>query len=207
MNTPRVRILIHTIALVAVLLAPTLAAAAARLGEVVVLTGEDSMTVDIDLKPLEPLSPALRALLAFYAMRANGGCPPGDWSADGKIYEMSCPLTTALGLGFQCSEAQISLVRTWFKDGAPPLLIDLKTATRIGRSVDFASTCAATPYTATHQTIWSSIRVLSGKDGVVTIEGEGEWTAGPGADSGSFKNTGTYQLLPDRVRVLNFRAK
>jgi len=187
--------------------AATLPASPLRKGEVEILKGEDSVTVQVNLKPLQPLSPALRALLAFYAMRANGGCPPGDWSADGKTYEMSCPLTTALSLGFQCSEAQLVLVKTWFKDGIPPLLLDRKEAARISRSGDLASACNATPYTATHQTIWASLRVLRGKGGEVTIEGAGDWTSGPVGDSGSFWNVGTYRLLADRVKVLSFREE
>lgn len=75
------------------------------------------------------------------------------------------------------------------------------------KSGDFAGACNATPYTATHQTTWSSIRVLRSKDGTVTIEAEGDWTAGPAAGSGSFRTVATYTLLPDRVKVVSYREK
>lgn len=207
MHSPIRALLATAIALGAIIPSALLAASPPPKGEVEILKGTDSMTVEVSLRPLEPLTPALRALLAFYALRANGGCPPGDWSKDGKTYEMSCPLTTALGLGFQCSEAHLGLVKTWFKEGIPPLLLDRKEAARIAKEGDIARACNSTPYSATHQTIWSSIKVLRRKDGTVTITGEGDWTAGPEAESGSFRNVGTYRLLADRVEVVSFREE
>ena len=197
--------LISAFAILAFALA--LSAGPLKKGEVEILTGADSSTVEVNLKPLEPLSPGMRAILAFYAMRANGGCPPGEWTADGKTYEMRCPLTTALGLGFQCSPAQLDLVKTWFKDGIPPLELDRAEAARIVKTGDFASACNATPDGATHQVIWSTIRVLPGKKGSVTIEGSGDWTSGPEGDSGSFHNVATYRILPDRVVVVSYRGE
>ncbi|HEV8580545.1 MAG TPA: hypothetical protein VGX68_15875 [Thermoanaerobaculia bacterium] len=187
--------------------ARTLAAGSLKTGEVEILTGLDSSTVEVNLKPLEPLSPGMRAILAFYAMRANGGCPPGDWSADGKTYEMHCPLTTALGLGFQCSPAHLDIVKTWFKDGIPPLELDRDEAARIVKIGDFASACNDTPDGATHQIIWSTIRVHSAKGGRVTIEGSGAWTSGPEGDSGAFHNVATYRILADRIVVLSYRGE
>jgi hypothetical protein len=178
-----------------------------RQGGFEVLSGSDSSTVEVDLKPLAPLSPQMRALLAFYAMRANGGCPPGEWTADGKTYEMRCPLTTALDLGFQCSAAQIAMVKAWFKDGVPPLLLDKKEAAEIGKSGDFSNACNATPDGATHQVIWTQIRVQPGKGGKVTVEGSGAWTSGPEGDTGFFHNTATYRLLPDRIQVVSYRER
>jgi hypothetical protein len=194
-------------ALAVVACARTLSAGSLKKGEVEILTGTDSSTVEVNLGPLEPLSPGMRAILAFYAMRANGGCPPGEWTADGKTYEMRCPLTTALGLGFQCSPAHLDLVKTWFKDAIPPLELDRAEAVRIVKAGDFASACNATPYTATHQIIWSTIRVRPGKDGRVTIEGSGDWTSGPEGDSGAFHNVATYRILADRVVVVSYRGQ
>jgi len=204
----RSRLLLCVVSALAILALPrTVSAGPLKKGEVEILTGADSSTVEVDLKPLEPLSPGMRALLAFYAMRANGGCPPGEWTADGKTYEMRCPLTTALDLGFQCSPAQLDLVKTWFKDAIPPLELDRAEAARIVKSGDFASACNATPYTATHQIIWSTIRVLRGKEGRVTIEGSGEWTSGPEAGGGIFHNVATYRILADRVVVVSWRGE
>jgi hypothetical protein len=185
----------------------TLSAGSLKKGEVEILTGADSSTVTVNLKPLEPLSPGMRAILAFYAMRANGGCPPGEWTADFKTYEMRCPLTTALGLGVQCSPAHLDLVRTWFKDGIPPMELDRSEAARIVKTGDFESACNATPDGATHQIIWSTIRVLRGKAGRVTIEGSGAWTSGPEGDTGAFHNVATYRILADRVVVVSYQGE
>jgi len=190
----------------AIVLSTPLQAGPPATGEFEVLSGSDSMTVEVHLERLGPLTPAMRAILAFYAMRANGGCPPGTWSEDGKTYDMQCPLTTALGLGRQCSEAQLALVKTWFKDGIPAVNLDQADAANIGKSGDFASACNATPYTATHQSIWSSLRVRQEKKGLVTITGEGSWTSGPEAGGGSFTDVTTYRILPDRVRVVRHRG-
>ena len=177
-------------------------------GEIEILSGTDSMTVEVNLKPLGQLSSGLKAILAFYAMRANGGCPLGDWDQQTKIYKMECPLTSALGLGYQCSDAQIGLVKTWFKDGIPALgLLSQKDTADINRSKNFASACNATPYTATHQSIWSSIRVQQLNDGIVTVKAEGDWTAGPDADSGSFTAVTTYRILADRVKVVSHKEE
>jgi len=193
--------------LAGLVLASPLAAAPPAAGEIEILSGSDSMTVEVHLERLGPLSPALRAILAFYAMRANGGCPPGTWDEASKTYDMKCPLTTALGLGSQCSEAQLALVRFWFKDGIPAVNLDRADAVQIGKSGDFASACNATPYTATHQSIWSSLRVRQDKKkGLVTITGEGSWTAGPEAGGGFFTDVTTYHILKDRVRVVRHQG-
>src|SRR5262245_27312122 len=72
--------------------------------EIEILSASDSMTVEINLKPLGELSPRMRAILAFYAMRANGGCPTGGTDDLMSDKPLECPLTSALGLGPQCSD-------------------------------------------------------------------------------------------------------
>jgi hypothetical protein len=192
---------VPTAALALLLLLPLARSAGA--GEVQVLYSADSMTTAINLKPLEPLSPALRAVLAFYAMRANGGCPPGK-EAGGK-YSLQCPLTTALGLGDQCSDAQIALVRKFFKDGIPPLNLSRQQAAEINRSGDLGQACNATPYTATHQSVWLEIRVQTMSQERVRITARGSWTAGPGGDAGTFGSLSVFRLFPDRVEVVSHK--
>lgn len=166
-----------------------------------ILTGFDSMTVEVNLKPLGEISPAMRAILALYAMRANGGCPPGEWNESRK-YVMECPLTTALNLGSQCSEEEIALVKSWFKNGIPALNLSPEDAAEINKTGDFDSACNSTPYTATHQSIWTSIRVKKKDDALVTVIGEGSWTEGPEGDSGDFKTRTTYRIQKDRIEVV-----
>jgi hypothetical protein len=195
------RSLVPTAALAVLLLLPLARPAAA--GEVQVLYSADSMTTAINLKPLEPLSPALRAVLAFYAMRANGGCPPGKET--GGRYAMQCPLTTALGLGEQCSDAQIALVRKFFKDGIPPLNLSRQQAAEINRGGDLAQACNATPYTATHQSVWLEIRLQTMSQERVRITARGSWTAGPGGDAGTFGDLSVFRLFPDHVEVVSHK--
>jgi len=189
----------------ALVVVPPLAAAPAPKGEVEVLSGTDSSTVDVDLAPLQPMSEGLRAILAFYALRANGGCPPGTWSDDFKTYSMQCPLPTALGLGDQCSPRHLALVKSWFKDAVPPLRLSKKTAAEVVKTGKFASICNATPDGATHQTIWSSIRVRRDGDSLVTVSADGAWTNGPGADDGFFQTVATYRIHADRIEVVRYR--
>jgi hypothetical protein len=171
--------------------------------EVQVLYSADSMTTAINLKPLEPLSPALRAVLAFYAMRANGGCPPGK--EVGNRYVMQCPFTTALGLGAQCSDAQIALVRKFFKDGIPALNLTRERTAEINRSGDLEHACDNTPYTATHQSDWLEIRVQTMSQERVRITARGSWTAGPGGNAGTFGSLSVFRLFPDHVEVVSHK--
>jgi hypothetical protein len=175
-----------------------------RAKEVQVLYSADSMTTAVNLKPLEPLSAALRAVLAFYAMRANGGCPMGK--EDGASSSLQCPLTTALGLGDQCSDAQIALVKKYFKDGIPPIGLAREQAAEINRSGDLRHACNATSYNATHQSVWLEIRLQTMSQERVRIISRGSWTAGPEAGGGTFSDMTVYRLLPDRVEVVSHKG-
>lgn len=181
-----------------------LAAWPALAGEVQILTGTDSMDVTVDLKSLEPLSPALRAILALYAIRANGGCPSGEMTEN--RYAMQCPLTTALGLGNQCSDEEIALVEKWFKDGVPVFRKTGGKKVKLEPNKDLGKTCSNTPYSATHQSIWQDIRFRRLPKNQVKITAKGNWTAGPEAGGGSFTFATTYQILPDRVKIMSHKG-
>jgi hypothetical protein len=172
---------------------------------VTILSGVDSVDVTVNLEPLAPLAPAMRAILAYYAMRGTGGCPTVDQREDDEVRELKCPLTTALGLGKQCSDQQFALVKAWFKDGIPRLGLSRAEAARIGKDGDFATACESTSYMATHQTFWQRLRVRTGPQGLVTITGKGWWTRGPDCGGGGFTYVTTYRLLPDRVQVVSER--
>lgn len=151
----------------------------------------------VNLEPLEPLAPAMRAILAFYAMRGNTGCPVGEF-VDVRTYRMQCQLTTALRLGDQCSDAHVALVREWFKDGVPP--IDMSVSGReLARKGDLKAVCNQVPDTATRRSLWDVIRVERDGDRV-TVRAILSSTAGPG-ESDSYTYETVYQILPDRVKV------
>lgn len=146
----------------------------------------------VNLKPLEPLTPQIKAVLALYAMRAGTGCPVGEW--EGKTYVMSCTLTSALGLGRQCSSEHLALIRQWFKDGIPPLHLS-------PQGKDYANAgqldmiCENVPDTASHRSILEVLRVERAGEAlsVHAIITSSEGT--------SWKYSTTYRLLPDRVTV------
>ena len=155
----------------------------------------------VRLAELGPLSPAMRAVLAFYAMRGNTGCPPGDTVGD--AYRMQCQLTTALKLGSQCSDAHLALVKEWFKDGVPSL--DMSTrGEEVARKGDLKAVCNNVPDTATRRSQWDVIRVLRDNDRA-TVTAILSWTNGPDTEGGSTSFETTYQLLPDRVKVVSHK--
>jgi len=146
----------------------------------------------VNLKPLEPLTPQVRAVLALYAMRAGTGCPAGTW--EGSTYVMSCMLTTALGLGRQCSPEHIALVKTWFKDGIPPLNLSAQ-GIADARAGSLDKVCQNVPDTASYRTTLDVLRVR--QDGnQLSVRAVISSTDG---NSPRFETV--YALLPDRVVV------
>ncbi|HVT18135.1 MAG TPA: hypothetical protein VHQ90_18415 [Thermoanaerobaculia bacterium] len=159
---------------------------------------------EVNLAPLQPLSEGMRGILALYAMRANGGC---EGSPDPEAPGLQCPLTTALGLGLQCSDQHLGLVKTWFKDGIPPLRLSRKDAAEANRSGSLKWICNSTSDSATNQSGWSSIRMRQEPGGLVTVWGRGYWIHGVGVASGTFANVATYRIVADRVQVVHLRNK
>lgn len=154
----------------------------------------------VNLKPLMPLSEGMKAILALYAMRASTGC---DVDPDKEDY-LKCKLTSELGLGRQCSEAELNLVRAWFKKGIPPINISEARIDEILKSGDFRLLCNDVPDTATHRSMWEILKVEPMGDRV-KIDARGSWTAGPGASHGRFRYETIYQILSNRVNVLSHK--
>jgi glutathione S-transferase len=59
------------------------------------------------------MSEGINAILAMYALQTGGGCEGHDDAG------LRCELTKSLGLGAQCSEKHLKLVRSWFKNEVP----------------------------------------------------------------------------------------
>jgi hypothetical protein len=151
---------------------------------------------NVNLKPLEPLTPQVKAVLALYALRAGTGCPVGEW--EGKTYIMSCTLTSALGLGRQCSPDHLDIVRRWFKDGIPPLNLSPGGLAH-AKAGKLDMICENVPDTATHRTILEVLRTERAGDiltvhAVITSSGGTSW-----------KYDTTYRLAPDRVTVVEHK--
>ena len=95
---------------------------------------------------LENLKEEEKAVLALISTYAGGEC----------IYEnneLNCTLTSALGLGTQCSDKHLSFVKKWF-------LKDYEVYTSL-------NDCYSVPYTATNQTKFSEINIS--RDGINII--------------------------------------
>lgn len=107
---------------------------------------------------------AVKAILAMYAIQRGGGCEGRDEAG------LKCELTKSLGLGVQCSEKHIELVKSWFKKELP--LMSVYPAQAIQRALitgDLESICYQQPYTATRQEIWTTIRAKM-KDDLVFVD-------------------------------------
>jgi hypothetical protein len=112
-----------------------------------------------------PRSEGLRAILALYALENGAGC-------EGKNGQdlVRCALTGALGLGANCSEAHVRLVRTWFTRTT-----NLTSRWSEQRDADakqagsLENLCYRQPDTASWQNIWEIIRVDVASD-VVTVD-------------------------------------
>lgn len=96
-----------------------------------------------------PASPkALRGLIAMYALQAGGDCDHHDELG------LRCTLTTALGLGSQCSDAQLKLVASTFPDAIP-----IMNWSRMGSGGKAIAACYEAPDTASVQLTWTLIRM------------------------------------------------
>jgi hypothetical protein len=94
-------------ALVALLLSTNALSESNAASNVIVFYLDDRYRPVAKPERLQPLSDGTKAILAMYALQIGAGCG-GRRPTD----EIHCELTTALGLGAQCSAQHISLVRT-----------------------------------------------------------------------------------------------
>lgn len=105
------------------------------------------------LDRLPHLTAGLKALLALYALENGAGCEGKD-----EDKRVRCKLTAELGLGSNCSEAHIQLVRSWF-DSTPNLTsrwnARWNATTKSPGSLEHF--CYGQPDTASWQNIWEII--------------------------------------------------
>jgi hypothetical protein len=145
-----------------------------------------------------PLSEGLRALLAMYALQDGGGCDSNsDPSEDG----LHCVLTTALGVGPQCSAAQLRLVRDWFKGSIPRMSgVAPDTYADVQKPGSLEAICYQAPYTATFQQIWERIRVR--QDGTqIFVDAMVSWLARE--KTGDIHYRTTYKVEDHSITTLS----
>ncbi len=142
-------------------------------------------------------TPAIDGILAMVAFQQTPfGCA-GPWET------MACPLTRDLGLGLQCSDAHVALVRRWFPDAMPKLsgYGEHQYSGYEGQGPD-ASMCERTPESATFQSHLSSLRLRRHGNEVVT-QMTVSWYAQE--RSGSIEYRTVYRVDQDRIVVLSNR--
>ena len=116
--------------------------------DVKILWWEETQVV-LNLKFISKMNEEERAILALLSTYAGGEC---IYNEDTKL---ECSLTSALNLGYQCSEEHLSFVKKWF-------LKDYDVYTRI-------NDCYSVPYTATNQSKFSEI-LFSRNKNMITVK-------------------------------------
>lgn len=109
------------------------------------------------LDRLPDLTPGLKAILALYTLENGAGCEGKDESD-----RVRCDMTEKLGLGSNCSEAHIQLVRSWFE--STPNLTSRWSARWNGKAKApgaLENLCYGQPHTGSWHNIWEIIKVKS----------------------------------------------
>ena len=164
--------------------------------EVVVFYLDEQFRPISKLERLGPLSQGIRAILAMYALQVGGGCEGHDEMG------LKCELTKSLGLGAQCSDEHLGLVRSWFKKEIPPMSGHPEhTIQRVLKSGDLQSICYNAPYTATRQVIWEIVRVNKSNDRVF-VDAISHWTVGADGPGGRDRYQTEYQVDAHTVTVV-----
>ena len=161
----------------------------------------------INLEGITPLSPQLRAILAYTAMRAAGaGCPvfrdENDHTADDG--QLHCDLTDALGLGYQCSPTHTGIVKQWFGKNLGALFDNNASFKYAMENDDLKWVCEATGNTASAQTSWRFLRLRTHADRV-TVDGvivSINRNDKVGIYANSWNEYNEYKIHADSVEVL-----
>jgi len=146
-----------------------------------------------------PQSEGMKAILALYALESSAGCEGND--EQGRV---KCALTRELGLGANCSEAHIGLVRDWFTR-IPKLTsrwIEQRDgdAKKPGALEDF---CYRQPDTAGWQNVWEFIRVEVNADRVTV---DATWFGGSGYGRTRERSIARYRIGAHEITPLGART-
>ena len=138
--------------------------------------------------------PVLRAILAMYALQQGGGCGGRD------NIGFRCGLTTALGLGAQCSKRHVETVRRAFVAGMPILSgWQPERYEKVDVPGELEGTCYMQPDSSSFQETWRSIR-LSRDGDIVVVDADGDRMARD--DSGEFETHAMYLVRGETVTVV-----
>jgi uncharacterized protein len=149
----------------------------------------------VNLAAFQPLSEPFKAILAMYAAQAGGDCTNEP---------LECTLTSSLGLGPQCSDAQINLVRKWFREGMPPMAEYQGPPYILDEPEALEGICYRQPQTATVQQVWDTIRIGIRGD-LVFVEATFSWTHGADGPSGHTGYSTVYGIANDRIITVSHK--
>lgn len=154
--------------------------------------------LDKDYRPvtrldrIPDLSPGHRALLALYALENGAGCEGKD---EGN--RVKCDLTQKLGLGANCSDAHIALVRSWFE--TTPKLTSRwseRWNAKTKSSGTLESLCYGQPDTASWHNVWEIIKIkLAGE--FAEVEAILSWGSQYGHGRVRYRNS--YRIGEDMI--------
>jgi hypothetical protein len=146
----------------------------------------------VRLDRVESRSEGVRAILALYALQNGAGC-----GASGESGLLKCELTSALGLGENCSEEHLKLVRTWFSK-TPNLSFRWNArlnsdAKKPGALEDL---CYRQPHTGSWHNVWEILRVSDAAD---TVKIDGVLIGGSPSGWTRMRYISTYRITPESV--------
>lgn len=151
----------------------------------------------VRLDRLPARTPVLDGILAMYALQNGAGCSGHDKLG------LRCKLTESLGLGYQCSNAHIALVRRTFPSSLPPMSgyrAQLYQAPWQHGTLE--SICYALSDSTTGQTVWTMIRIGQTAK-TITVDARGSWLTPD--ESRDFAYSTVFAVEGDTASVLTHR--
>ncbi|MDP4221417.1 MAG: hypothetical protein Q8896_13360 [Bacteroidota bacterium] len=109
-------------------------------------------TIIINEEYCKVMSDAERAAIGFAAYNIGSECEWDGEATEGRT-NLKCVVPSALGLGYQCSDTQITFLRTWFRNDP--------------KSLKELNGCPTTPNTSTIQDTFDEIKVTTKGDKII----------------------------------------
>lgn len=142
---------------------------------------EDGSRTALDHEALRCLSDAERAAVGLVAAQVSSQC---DWDSSGgdPARHLDCPLTSGLGLGFQCEEKHRGYLLRWLGDALPPR-------------------CPRIPGTAYAQAVLDEVTLVT-RGGKIVVQYRATGTHGPGEKTWTWSERFEFQeQTPGRLAM------
>ncbi len=148
--------------------------------------GDSTSKFNVNEQYCETAPPSVKAALGFVSTIMGTDCQ-WDGEANDSLTNLKCKLTSALGLGYQCSDTHLNFLRQWFRNDKIHL--------------NKLNSCYSVPYTASSQNIISAMKLEIKNDSIIisfsasgiNMRTEKSWTY-----NGSY----TFQVRKDELRLI-----